>query len=105
MAAKQIVLEIGDKPFTFNVSNAEYNKFVDQLSGGKSVNASFNFLTRTVDGEQRKGLKALLTDDETHPISMLVMDVVKEISDEFGEGLPEVVKLQPNTGTSLSETD
>lgn len=105
MAAKKIDLEIGETVFTFNVSNADYNKFVDQLSGGKSVNASFNFLTRTIDGLQRKALKTLLTDDDTHPISMLVMDIVKEISEEFGEGLPEVVKLQTNTEISSHETD
>lgn len=99
-----IILMIGATKFTFDVSNAEYNKFVDRMSAGKPVQAGFNLLSSTVKQEQRATLRELIADKENQPKAQLVMSLVGEISEEMGEGMPEVVKLQSVKETSADET-
>ncbi|RUM56280.1 MAG: hypothetical protein DSY85_03010 [Marinomonas sp.] len=101
---KVIVLGIGASEFTFKVANADYNKFVDTMAAGKPTQAGFNLLTKTVVQEQRASLLEVIADEERQPKALVVMNLVGEISEEMGQGLPEVVKLQKSTATSADET-
>lgn len=101
---KELILAVGETPFTFKVGNAEYNKFVDRMSAGKPVQAGFNLLTSTVEQKERATLIGLIADEQKQPYATLVMGLVGEISEEMGEGLPEVVKLQSVSGISADET-
>lgn len=103
--AQVIALGIGKAEFEFNVTNGEYNKFVDRMSSGKSVQSAFNLLTSTVNVKQRAKLKDLLVDDENQPKAKLVMDLVGEITEAFTSDLPEVVKLQTSNSNSADATD
>lgn len=100
---KEINLLMGESEFCFQVSNVEYNKFVDRTSSGKPIQAGFNLLSSTVMQEQRAALRAQISDKEGQPKAMVVMALVGEISEAFGEGLPEVVKLQKSSATSADE--
>ncbi|WP_067095604.1 putative phage tail assembly chaperone [Marinomonas atlantica] len=101
---KDIQILVGDKEFDFQVSNALYNKFVDTMASGKAVQAGFNLLSKSVDQKQRASLMELIRDKENQPKATLVMSVVGEISEEMGDSLPEVVKLQKSTATFADET-
>ena len=101
---KEIVLVVGGTEFNFNVGNAEYNKFVDQTTAGRPTQAGFNLLTKTVEKKQRASLIELIADKERQPKALVVMSLVGEISEEMGDGLPDVVKLQKSTATSADET-
>lgn len=102
--AQIIAIGVGTEAFEFTLTNGEYNKFVDRMSGGKSVQSAFNLLTATVNVKQRATLKDLITDEENQPKAKLVMDLVGELSEEFTSDLPDVVKLQTSNSNSADET-
>lgn len=98
--AQIISVGVGTQEFEFTLTNGEYNKFVDRMSSGKSVQSAFNLLTSTVDIKQRATLKDMITDEESQPKAKLVMDIVGELSEAFTSDLPEVVKLQTSNSNS-----
>lgn len=102
--AQIIAIGVGAHEFEFSVSNGDYNKFVDRMASGKSVQSAFNLLTSTVDIKQRATLKDLIADDENQPKAKLVMDLVGELTEAFTSDLPEVVKLQTSNSNSAAAT-
>lgn len=102
--AQVIAIGVGTQAFEFVVTNGEYNKFVDRMSSGKSVQSAFNLLTSTVEIKQRATLKDLITDEENQPKAKLVMDLVGELSEAFTSDLPDVVKLQTSNSNSAAAT-
>ena len=102
--AKQILVDIGGTEFQFQVDNAEYNKFINAMTGGRAIQSSYNLLTRTVVDSQRTALKDLLTDEDNQPIGSLVLEVQGVVTEEFSSGLPAVVKLQTSSSNSVAKT-
>lgn len=102
--AQVIALGVGTAEFEFTVTNGEYNKFVDRMASGKSVQSAFNLLTATVNIKQRATLKDVLVDEENQPQAKLVMDLVGELTEAFTSDLPEVVKLQTSSSNSADAT-
>lgn len=101
--AQVITVTVGDVDFRFNVTDRIYNKFVDGVSGNKTVLPAYNFLSSTVENEQHAKLKGLLTDDESQPKATLVMEILGIITEEFSNDLPAVVKTLTSSATSLQE--
>lgn len=101
---KQILVDVGGTEFQFNVDNAEYNKFINSMTGGRAIQSSYNLLTRTVIETQRTILKELLTDNDNQPIGSLVLEIQSVVSEEFSNSLPSVVKLQTSSSNSVRKT-
>jgi hypothetical protein len=103
--AQLILVTVGTVDFTFNVTDKDYNKFVDSISSGKAVLPAYNLLSSTVENEQHAQLKGLLTNEENQPKATLVMGVVGVITEEFTSDLPTVVKTQTSSASSSKEMD
>ncbi|MEL0621789.1 putative phage tail assembly chaperone [Marinomonas arenicola] len=103
--AQVILITVGAAAFEFTVTDKDYNKFVDSISGGKSVLPAYNLLSATVKNEQHAKLKGLVTDGENNPKASLVMEIVQIITEEFTSDLPAVVKTPTSSATSSKETD
>tara|TARA_R110001599_G_scaffold277904_1_gene479221 strand:+ start:244 stop:570 length:327 start_codon:yes stop_codon:yes gene_type:complete len=103
--AKMIPVTIGVTDFEFTITDRDYNKFVDSITGGKTVLPGYNLLSSTVKNEQHAELKRLVTDGQNNPRATLVMSVIGEITEEFTSDLPAVVKTRKSSANSSKETD
>lgn len=101
---KRFEITVGDTDFNFEVSNADYNKFINN-SASNPVQAGFNLLTGTVDQKQRAKLIGLIADEEKKPHGTLVMELVAAVSEEMTNDLPTVVKKRKPTQEPADETD
>lgn len=100
-----ILVTVGTVDFKFNVTDKDYNKFVDGVSGNKTVLPAYNLLSSTVENEQHAKLKGLLTDSENQPKAALVMEIIGVITEEFTSDLPAVVKTPTSSETTSKGTD
>jgi hypothetical protein len=103
--SKVIVVKVGKTDFTFNVTNRDFNNFIDKSSGPKKVLPAYQFLSDVVENSQHAKLKGLLVDDENQPKAKLVMEVLADVEEVFNKDLPEVVKVQTSSANSSKEMD
>ncbi len=57
---KKISLTVNDNELHFNVSLADYNKYINELTPSNKVAPARNFLMRCVDVESREALRDLV---------------------------------------------
>jgi hypothetical protein len=58
--AKTVTLGINDQEVNFNVSLAHYNRFVNSVTADDKVSPASNFLTSTVEPEQKPFLNDVI---------------------------------------------
>ena len=57
---KKIILTANDSQLTFNVTLADYNRYINELTPINKVAPARNFLMRTVDADSKDALRALV---------------------------------------------
>lgn len=78
---KQINIDVGTAEFTFNVTLPLYNKYLNSITPSNKIQPATNFLMSTVEPEQSKDLKALLT--QPGAALHLAAAVVEDYQPEF----------------------
>jgi len=84
---KKIVLTIGETEFTFTPTVADHNNYTNALMPDDKIAPAHQFLTRTVEPEQKADLIELL---DTVP--GLVMDVFMEVNKASKGGVKVTLK-------------
>lgn len=100
-----IPVTVGTTDFEFTITDREYNKFVDSISGGKTVLPAYNMLSNAVENKQHATFLSIFSDGQNNPRAKLVMDVIGEITEEFTSNLPTVVKTRKSSANSSKGTD
>lgn len=57
---KKIILTANDSQLTFNVTLADYNRYINELTPINKVAPARNFLMRTVDADSKDALRTLV---------------------------------------------
>ena len=79
----KLKVNVGDVELNFNVSNDDFNQYINEQLPHDKVGPGFNFLSRTVVDDDRENFKkALVLNDK--PKGILVMQVAGLLAGEFG---------------------
>jgi endonuclease III len=57
---KKISLSVNDKPLSFTVTLADYNKYINEITPFNKVSPARNFLMRTVDADSKDALREVV---------------------------------------------
>lgn len=85
--ATQVILSIGETDFTFSPTVADHNNYTNELMPDNKIAPAHQFLTRTVEPEQKEELTELL-----NTVPGLVMEVFMEVNKASKGGVKVVLK-------------
>lgn len=84
--AQVITVEVADIDINFNVSDDDFNKYINDQMPNEKVNSAYNFLSRTVDEKSKDEFKKIALNGVV-PKGLVVMQIVGVIAEEFGSGV------------------
>jgi len=90
---QEITVEVSDVDIKFNVSDDDFNKYINDQMPNEKVNSAYNFLSRTVDADSKDEFKKIAVNGAT-PKGMVVMQIVGVVAEEFGSGVSISLKKQ-----------
>ncbi|NUU34673.1 putative phage tail assembly chaperone [Pseudomonas sp. C2B4] len=90
----EIVLEVGEQEFTFNLTPQDVTKYFNALTQTNKVAPGNNLLMTTVKQEQRATLKPLLG----NPV--MVMQLAGTLLEEYAPNVEVIVKKRSTTLTA-----
>lgn len=88
---KEIILEVGENEFTFNLTPADVTKYFNALTQTNKVAPGNNLLMNTVKQEEKATLKSILA----NPV--MVMQIAGALLEEYAPNVEVVVKKRSNT--------
>ncbi|WP_339531549.1 putative phage tail assembly chaperone [Pseudomonas mucidolens] len=88
---REIILEVGDKEFTFELTPQDVTKYFNAVTQNNKVSPANNLLVTTVKQEERATLKAQLG----NPV--LVMQLAGALLEEYGPDVEITVKKHSTT--------
>lgn len=88
---KKVTLEIRGVDYDFNITRAEYNKYINSVTQNNKVAPSHNFLMGVVADKQRAGLREFLAATPASEVNLASM-----VLEEYTPDLGIVVKKSSN---------
>ena len=91
--AQVITVEVADVDINFNISDDDFNKYINDQMPNEKVNSAYNFLSRTVDEKSKDAFKKIALNGVV-PKGLVVMQIVGVVAEEFGSGVSINLKKQ-----------
>lgn len=82
----QITMQVGDADLSFQVTNDDFNQYINEQMPNDKVGPAFNFLSRAVTDKDKKAFKEVALIDGK-PNGLIVMQIVSVVAEEFGGGV------------------
>jgi len=89
-----------DYELLFNVTQDDINKYIDNLDPKKKVQATFNFLSRTVDASSRDVFDAVMLDSNLVPKGTVALSVFGEVFQQFDGDVSVAIKKPSDSLTA-----
>jgi len=81
-----ITVTVADVDVNFNVSDDDFNKYINDQMPNEKVSSAYNFLSRTVDEDSKEEFKKIALNGAV-PKGLVVMQIVGVVAEEFGSGV------------------
>lgn len=87
----KITIDVGETELSFNVETDDFNQYINEQMPNDKVKPAFNFLSRTVDKDDRKAFEAAVLSNNK-PNGLILMQIAAIVAEEFSGDVSITIK-------------